>query len=80
MIDRNDIEARLKLLRYGLLVIVAVTFVVSLSYPAFLLGFVGRPFTDFIPSALLYTVVVGIISIGVYFAYSRFLRNQSNNE
>lgn len=76
MIDRNDVEARLKLFRYGLLVIVAVTFVISLSYPAILLGFVGQPLTDFILPALLYTAVVAVISVGIYFGYSRFLRNK----
>ena len=78
MIDRGDIPARLRLFRYGLLVIVIVTFVISLLAPTFALrglassGITPPPMTDFIGSALVYAVVVGIIA-GIAYAVYHYL-------
>lgn len=75
MIDRGDIPARLRLFRYGLLVIVVVTFVISLLAPTFALrgladsGITPPPMTDFLGSALLYAVVVGIVAVIAYAVY-----------
>jgi hypothetical protein len=75
-----DIQGRLRLLRYGLVVLVVVTFLVSLLAP-----FVAvRPYadaagqsvaiTDFLGTALLYTVIVGVLAVAIYFAYQNVLQ------
>ena len=80
MIGQSDIQGRLRLLRYGLIVVVVVTFLVSLLAP-----FVAvRPYaeaagsaisiTDFFGTALLYTVIVGVIAVVVYFVYQNVLQ------
>ena len=84
MISQNDIEGRLRLLRYGLIVLVVVTFLLTLLAPLASLRFVTEagiplpPVTDFLGTALLFTVVVGVISVGIYFGYASLLkRNQA---
>lgn len=80
MINSTDIQGRLRLLRYGLVVLVVVTFLVSLLAP-----FVAvRPYadaagqsvaiTDFLGTALLYTVIVGVLAVVIYFAYQNVLQ------
>jgi hypothetical protein len=80
MINSTDIQGRLRLLRYGLVVLVVVTFLVSLLAP-----FVAvRPYadaagqsvaiTDFLGTALLYTVIVGVLAVAIYFAYQNVLQ------
>ncbi len=79
MIQPSDIKARLRLLRYGLVVVVVVTFLVSLLSPYVSLGFLREaninppPITDFLGTALLLTVIVGVIAVVVYFVYQRVL-------
>jgi hypothetical protein len=75
MIDRSDVQGRLRLFRYGLVVIVVVTFLVSLLTPAVSLNFVqgaGLPapaITDFLGTALLFTLIVAVIAVVAYFIY-----------
>jgi hypothetical protein len=80
MIAQSDIQGRLRLLRYGLIVVVVVTLLVSLLAP-----FVAvRPYadaagqsvqiTDFLGTALIYTVVVGVLAVIVYFVYQNILQ------
>jgi len=75
MIDRGDIPARLRLFRYGLLVIVIVTFVISLLAPTFALrgladsGITPPPMTDFLGSALINTVIVAVLMVIAYAVY-----------
>ena len=84
MINQSDIAGRLRLLRYGLIVLVVVTFLVSLLAP-----FVAvRPYadaagqsvaiTDFLGTALIYTVVVAILAVVVYVVYQNFLRRTTS--
>ena len=79
MIQQSDIEGRLRLLRYGLIVLVLVTFVVTLLAPVAALRFVTEaglslpPITDFLGTAVLFAVVVAVISVGIYFGYSMLL-------
>ncbi len=80
MISNSDIPGRMRLLRYGLIVLVVVTFLVSLLAPYVAV----RPYveavggvssiTDFFGTALLYTLVVGVIAVGVYFGYHNLLQ------
>ena len=80
MINSTDIQGRMRLLRYGLVVLVVVTFRVSLLAP-----FVAvRPYadaagqsvaiTDFLGTALLYTVIVGVLAVAIYFGYQNVLQ------
>lgn len=76
MIDRSDTQARLRLFRYGLIAIVVVTFLISLMAPVAILRTTGLPLppiTDFLGTALLFTIVVAIIAGLAYVAYSYFL-------
>ena len=80
MISNTDIEGRLRLLRYGLIVLVIVTFVLTLLAPIASLRFVTEaglelpPITDFLGTAILFTVVVAVISVGIYFGYAALLK------
>ena len=75
MIDRSDLQARLRLFRYGLIVVVIVTFLISLLAPAVALNGVssaGLPapaITDFLGNAILFTVIVAIIAVVAYSVY-----------
>ena len=80
MISQTDIQGRLRLLRYGLIVLVVVTFLVALLIPFAAV----RPFAaaanqpvqigDFFGWALLATVVVAVLSVIVYFVYQNILQ------
>jgi hypothetical protein len=80
MIQQSDVAGRLRLLRYGLIVLVLVTFIVTLLAPVAALRFVADaglampPITDFLGTAILFTVVVGVIAVGIYFGYSTLLK------
>jgi uncharacterized protein HemY len=78
MIQQSDIKGRLNLLRYGLVVLVVVTFFVALLVPFASLrnieGVTLPPITDFLDEALIATVIVAILAVVVYFAYSWLLR------
>ena len=79
MIDRSDVQARLRLFRYGLIVVVVVTFLISLLAPAVSLSGVtnaGLPapaITDFLGNAILFSIVVAIIAVVAYAAYHYIL-------
>ena len=78
MIEQSDIQGRLRLFRYGLIVIVVVTFLVSLLAPfsrTNIDGVATPPITDFLGTALLFTVVVAVLAVIVYFVYARVLQN-----
>jgi hypothetical protein len=75
MIDRSDVQGRLRLFRYGLVVVVVVTFLNRLLAPAVSLNFItsaGLPapaITDFLGNAFVFTVVVAIIAVIAYAVY-----------
>jgi hypothetical protein len=75
MLDRSDIQGRLRLFRYGLIVVVVVTFLVSLFAPVAALRDVptASPVSDFLGTAIMFTVIVAIIAIVTYCAYFYFL-------
>lgn len=77
MIQQSDIQGRLNLLRYGLVVLVVVSFFVALLVPfASLRNIAGvtlPPITDFLDEALITAVIVSILSVVVFFAYRWFL-------
>lgn len=77
MIQQSDIKGRLNLLRYGLVVLVVVTFLVALLAPYASLrniaGVTPPPITDFLGIAVAATIIVAIISVIIYFVYARIL-------
>jgi len=83
MISSTDIEGRLRLLRYGLIVLVIVTFLLTLLAPIASLRFVTEaglelpPITDFLGTAILFSIVVGVISVGIYIGYSALLKRNA---
>lgn len=82
MIKSGDIEGRLRLLRYGLVVLVVVTFLVAMLAPMIMLRFVTEagfelPTGDFLGTAVLLTVVVAVLSVIVYFVYASFLKKSA---
>jgi hypothetical protein len=79
MVAQSDIAGRLRLLRYGLIVLVVVTFFVALLAPYAAV----KPYADaagsaisigdFLGTALLYTVGVGVFAVVVYLVYQNVL-------
>lgn len=85
MISQSDVQARLRLFRYGLIVIVVVTFLVTwLAQYASFQGLDQTVFGDEIPGlfygpflqiALIATGVVAVLMVIVYFVYAQVLKN-----
>ena len=79
MISQSDIQGRLRLFRYGLIVVVVVTFLVSLLAPYAAVnglrsaGVDVPSIGDFIGSAVLYGIVVAIIAVVAYAVYHYIL-------
>jgi hypothetical protein len=80
MIAQSDIQGRLRLLRYGLIVLVVVTFFVALLAPYAAV----RPYADaagsaisigdFLGTALIYTIGVAVFAVVVYLVYMNILQ------
>lgn len=79
MISQSDVAGRLRLLRYGLVILVIVTFMVSLLAPFVATRALGTAITDFVGNAVLFTVVVAVLSVAVYFGYSSILKRNSSS-
>lgn len=76
MISQSDVSARLRLLRYGLIVLVVTTFLIAILAPTFALRGLGNqapPLTDFLGTALLFAGGVAVLSVVVYFVYKMIL-------
>jgi nitrate reductase gamma subunit len=76
MIKQSDIQGRLRLFRYGLVVITVVTFVLGIVYPWAALRSVGisQPMTSYLSFALIATIVVAIVMVIIYFVYAEILK------
>jgi hypothetical protein len=79
VISQSDLEGRLRLLRYGLVVVVIVTFMVSLLAPYVATRDLGTSIAQFLGNAVLFTVVVGVIAAVIFFAYSSFLKRSAES-
>lgn len=85
MISQTDLQGRLRLLRYGLVVLVIVTFLVALLAPYAAVRPVkdalgqSVQIADFLGTALLYAVVVAILAVIVYFVYQNILRRSMSS-
>lgn len=79
MISQTDIEGRLRLLRYGLIVVVLVTLLVSLLAPYIATREMGTSITDFLGNSIIFTIVVGVIAAAVYIGYSNLLKRSKSS-
>lgn len=89
MIKSTDVEGRLRLFRYGLIVIVVVTFLVSLLSPYVITsayatelrtvaeGVPEITIATFLVNALITTVIVGVLLGVVYFIYRSYLKRSA---
>jgi hypothetical protein len=79
MLKTGTTDGRLRLFRYGLIVVVIVTFLVSLLAPLAATRGMPQtpPITDFLDEAVIFTVVVAVIAIAAYFVYRSVLTRQS---
>ena len=75
MLKQTDIEGRLRLLRYGLLVVVVVSFAIALSSHIVFAQDKTR-LMDFLGPSLVYTAIMAVGCVAVYWVYARILRRQ----
>lgn len=80
MISQNDIDGRLRLLRYGFIVVVVITFLVSLLAPYVYTRAMGTSITDFLGNSVIFTIVVGVIAAAVYLGYSNLLKKNAGSD
>lgn len=87
MIQSSDVEGRLRLFRYGLIVIVAITFLVSLLAPYVIAAPWAAQFNavlneadqvdvsigTFLSNALVITLIVAVVMAIAYFIYRSYL-------
>ena len=75
-VTQKDVEGRLRLMRYGVIVITITAFLVSfLTQWRILAGFPAAPgMMSYLMNALITTVIVAVIMAVVYFAYAYFLK------
>jgi Na+/proline symporter len=88
MIAQSDIQGRLRLLRYGLIVLVVVTFLIAWLVPYAQLAPAIQSLNEANPGlnanvpglfdnlgqALIITVVVAILAVVIYFVYQNILQ------
>ena len=88
MIAQGDTQGRLRLLRYGLIVLVVVTFLITWLVPYAQLAPAIRSLNDANPGlnatvpglfdnlgqAVLLTVVIAVIAVIIYFVYQNILQ------
>ncbi len=81
MISQSDIQGRMRLLRYGLAVLVVVAFLVSwlAPYAEIRPVYSAANLPDpgigaFIGQAILITIVVAVLAVVIYFVYQNILQ------
>ena len=93
MISQSDIQGRLRLMRYGLIVLVIITFLIAWLVPYAQLtpalqslqeANPGMTVTmpglfDNLGQALLYTVIVAVLAVIIYFVYQNVLQRTMNS-
>jgi hypothetical protein len=78
VISQTDIDGRLRLLRYGFIVVVVITCLVSLLAPYVYTRAMGTSITDFLGNSVIFTIIVGAIAAAVYVGYSNLLKKSSS--
>jgi hypothetical protein len=86
MISQSDVAGRLRLFRYGLVVLVVVTFLVALLVPyaslrtSFEAAGLPQPgIFDNLGWAVIATVVVAVLSVILYFVYQNVLQRTTKS-
>ena len=77
MLKQSDVQGRLRLFRYGIVVVTVVAFVASLLSPVVLtapLGDAGLSVMEALVPALIITVITAVIGVVAYFAYAQILK------
>lgn len=92
MISRTDIQGRLRLLRYGLIVVVIVAFFVALLVPyAAVATFLNNnpgvgditgaapSITDGLVTAVIATIVTAIVAVVIYIVYGNIIKRNASS-
>lgn len=78
MIKQSDIQGRLNLFRYGIVVVTVVAFVMSFAAPMVLTADFGDEYSlgigDLLIPSLIITGITALIGVVAYFAYAQFLQ------
>jgi hypothetical protein len=69
----SDPAARLRLFRYGVIVVVVVTFIVTLIFPYSAAVGAGASITSFLGQAVIATIIAAVIGAVAYIAYAYVL-------
>jgi ABC-type Fe3+ transport system permease subunit len=93
MISRSDVKGRLSLLRYGLIVVVVVAFLVALLVPYAVAAPWANEFnelaraagieertvsiTDGLGNAIIVTIITAVVAVVLYVAYSNIISRQA---
>ena len=76
MLKQSDVQGRLRLFRYGIVVVIVTAFVASLLSPIVITA--GLPVQlgvmDAMMPALIVTVITAVIGVVAYFAYAQVLK------
>jgi nitrate reductase gamma subunit len=77
MLKQSDIQGRLRLFRYGIIVVVVTAFLASFLSPVIItapLGASAIGYMDALVPALMVTAIAAVIGVVAYFAYSAVLK------
>lgn len=92
MVKSTDVKGRLALFRYGLVVVVVITFIVSVAVPfVFLQPYLNElqavddqvavpGIAEVLPVSLIATVIVAVLALAAYFAYAQFLKRTVSDD
>ncbi|GAB5492541.1 MAG: hypothetical protein Phog2KO_27560 [Phototrophicaceae bacterium] len=82
MIKQSDVQGRLNLFRYGIVVVTITAFLISLFAPMVLTADlpVSLGIGDLLMPSLVITVGTAIVGAIAYFAYAKFLNSTVGNE
>jgi uncharacterized membrane protein len=85
--SQSDIQGRLRLLRYGLVVVVILTFLITTLFPWAIVETIegwsnmeGADFGFWLVRGLVATVVVAIVSVIIYYVYREILKRTIGEE
>lgn len=83
MIKQSDIEGRLNLFRYGIVVVTVTALVVSFAAPMVLTAGWGEGLSlgigQLLMPSLIITGITAVIGVAAYFGYAQFLRRGSSD-
>jgi hypothetical protein len=82
MLKQSDVEGRLRLFRYGIIVVTVVAFVASFLSPVVIaaqLGDMSAGINNAIMPALIVTVITAVIGAAAYFGYAQILKRGASS-